>query len=70
MQSAPSKQPSRLMPLSEAAQELGVTVACLRSWIYRRAIAYTKVGRCVRISADTVQKIIARGTIPALEERA
>lgn len=69
MQSAATKQPSRLMPLSEAAKELGVTVACLRSWIYRRSVPYVKVGRAVRISTETIQKIIARGTIPALNER-
>jgi len=64
------KQQTRLMALPQAAQELGVTVACLRSWIYRRAVPYVKIGRSVRISAETVQKIIDRGTIPALEERA
>ena len=70
MQLPAFKQQSKLLPLPQAAEELGVTVACLRSWIYRRAVPYVKVGRSVRISAETVQKIIDRGTIPALEERA
>jgi len=47
---------------------MGVTVACLRSWIYKRKIAYTKIGRAVRISDDTIQRIIDRGTVPAREE--
>jgi excisionase family DNA binding protein len=69
MQSPAPRQQARLMALPQAAQELGVSVACLRSWIYRRAIPYVKIGRSVRISAETVQQVIARGTIPALEER-
>lgn len=69
MQMPAHKQQSRLMPLPQAAQELGVTVACLRSWIYRRAVPYVKIGRAVRISDETIQKIIDRGTMPALEDR-
>jgi excisionase family DNA binding protein len=59
---------SNMMSLAQAAERLGVTVNCLRAWIYRRKIAYVKVGRCVRVSETTVQEIIARGTIPALED--
>lgn len=70
MQMPAYKQQSRLLPLPQAAQELGVTVACLRSWIYRRAVPYVKIGRSVRISAETIQRIIDRGTIPAIEDRA
>ena len=55
----------RLRPVSEAAGRLGVTVACLRSWIYERKIEYVKVGRAVRISDATIEDIIARGTVPA-----
>jgi excisionase family DNA binding protein len=52
-----------------AAERLGVTVKCLRGWIYRRAIPYVKVGRAVRISDETIESIISRGTVPALEQR-
>jgi len=63
-----SKQP-KLKSLPEAAEQLGITVSCLRSWIYRRAVPYVKVGRAVRLSDETIQQIILRGTIPALEGR-
>jgi excisionase family DNA binding protein len=63
-----SKQ-TKLKSLPQVADELGVTVSCLRSWIYRRAVPYVKVGRAVRISDETVQQIILRGTVPASEER-
>lgn len=65
-----SQHKSKLNTLPQAAEQLGVTVGCLRSWIYRRAVPYVKVGRAVRISDETIQRIIDRGTIPALEERA
>ena len=60
---------SKLNSLPEASEQLGVTVNCLRGWIYRRAIPYTKIGRAVRISDETIQRIIDRGTMPALEGR-
>ena len=64
-----SLQKPKLNTLPQAAEQLGVTVKCLRSWIYRRAIPYVKVGRAVRISEETIQRIIDRGTRPALERR-
>lgn len=62
-----SLQKSKLNTLPEAAEQLGVSIKCLRSWIYRRTIPYVKVGRAVRISDETIEKIIDRGTVPALE---
>lgn len=62
-----SLQRSKLNTLPQAAEQLGVSVKCLRSWIYRRTIDYCKVGRAVRISDATIEKIINRGTVPALE---
>lgn len=59
----------RLRSLPTAAEALGVSVKTLRGWIYRRSIPYVKVGRAVRISDETIQRIIDRGTMPALEER-
>jgi excisionase family DNA binding protein len=64
-----SQHKSKLNTLPGAAEQLGVTVNCLRGWIYRRAIPYVKVGRAVRISDETIQRIIDRGTMPALEDR-
>ncbi len=63
-----SLQRSKLNTLPQAAEQLGISVKCLRSWIYRRTIPYVKVGRAVRISDETIEKIINRGTMPALEE--
>lgn len=62
-----SPQRSKLNTLPQAAEQLGVSVKCLRSWIYRRTIPYVKVGRAVRISDETIETIINCGTRPALE---
>ena len=62
-----SPQRPKLNTLPQAAEQLGVSVKCLRSWIYRRAIPYVKVGRAVRISDETIQRVIDKGTMPALE---
>jgi excisionase family DNA binding protein len=59
----------KLVTIPEAAERLGISVKCLRAWVWRRAISYVKVGRGVRISEETINKIIERGTVPALEER-
>ena len=45
----------KLKSLSQAAEELGITVNTLRAWIYRRKIGYTKIGRCVRVSDETIK---------------
>jgi excisionase family DNA binding protein len=59
----------KLRSLPEAADRLGVSVKCLRGWVWRRKIPFVKVGRCVRVSDETIQKIIMQGSVPAIEER-
>lgn len=66
----PVSDKARLLTVPQAAERLGLTVSGLRFWIYRRAIPYVRVGRAVRISEETIQRIIERGTVPALEDRA
>jgi excisionase family DNA binding protein len=57
-----------LRNLPQAAKRLGVSVTCLRRWIFLRTIPYIKIGRAVRISDQTIDEIILRGTRPALVE--
>lgn len=64
-----ARETRNLKSLPQAADELGVTVSTLRAWIYRRKIPYCKIGRCVRVSDETIQRIIENGTIPALQEQ-
>ena len=59
----------RLRSLQEAAERLGLSVKCLRGWVWQRKIEFVKVGRAVRISDQTIEEVINRGTVPALDER-
>jgi excisionase family DNA binding protein len=65
----PAQKLVHLRSLAQAAEELGVSINTLRAWVYRRRIPYIKIGRSVRVSEETIQRIIDRGSIPALEER-
>jgi len=56
----------RLLTISDAASRLGMKPATIRFWIWTRKIDYVKVGRAVRIREDTIDKIVADGTVPAL----
>ncbi len=60
---------ARLRSLTQAAERLGVSVRTVRGWIYRRTIPYVKVGRSVRIADETIDRIIERGTVPALDRQ-
>jgi excisionase family DNA binding protein len=59
----------KLRSLPEAAERLGLSVKCLRGWVWQRKIAFVKVGRAVRISDSTIEQIIVRGTVPTLDGR-
>jgi excisionase family DNA binding protein len=62
---------TKLLTLEQAAERLGLKPVTLRMWASGRKIARVKVGpRAVRIPESEIQKIIERGLIPALPERA
>src|SRR5688500_3147503 len=54
-----------MLNVDETAEALGIKPATVRSWILRRAINFTKIGRAVRISPTEVQRIIKQGAVPA-----
>jgi len=62
------KSQSRLS-ISDAADYLGVKPSTIRQWVWRRQIDVVRIGRCVRIPQEACDRIIERGTVPALEER-
>ena len=53
---------SRLLNVQAVADELGVTVACIRRWIYQRRITTVKIGRLVKVPETEVQRVIQIGT--------
>jgi len=54
------------LDVSGAAEFLGVRPPTIRKWILKRQIPYVKVGRLVRIRQSDLEKLLERGTVPAL----
>ena len=55
--------------IDETANILRVQPKTVRQWIWRRQIDVVRIGRCVRIPQSAIDRMIERGTTPALEER-
>jgi excisionase family DNA binding protein len=61
---------SKLVTLNEAAQQLGVSIAAVRDWRFRRKhLDFVKVGRSVRVLQNSIDNLIERQTVPALKEQ-
>jgi len=48
-----------MLTIVEAAEELGLSVATLRSWTGQRKLAVHRLGRAVRIDRDEIERLIA-----------
>ena len=60
----------RLVTLDEAAKQLGVSIAAVRDWRFRRKhLAFVKVGRAVRVLQTSIEKLIERQTVPPVGEQ-
>jgi excisionase family DNA binding protein len=55
----------RLLTVEEAAERLGTSVRFVRRLVFERRIAYTKLGRHVRIAHRDLDTFIAAGRIEA-----
>ena len=53
----------RLLTVDEAAERLGTSTRFIRRLIAERRIAYTKLGRHVRIAARDLDAFVASGRI-------
>ncbi len=61
----PEETTDRLLTIEQAAEQLGVKPATIRSWILKREkIEVVKVGRLIRIKESTVHNFIDDNTIP------
>jgi excisionase family DNA binding protein len=56
---------SGMLTVEQAARELGLKESTIRAWLLRRKISFVKLGRCVRISREEVNRLIKENTIPA-----
>ena len=56
---------TKLLTVTEFAEALGVTVACIRRWLLERKVAHVKCGRLVRIPREELDRIVQEGYRPA-----
>ncbi len=54
-----------LLSIPEFAAALRVTPACVRRWKILNKVAYTKVGRLVRIPSTEVNRLVTENFVPA-----
>jgi excisionase family DNA binding protein len=59
----------KLLSAAQFADELGVTMACVRRWLLERKIAHVKLGRLVRIPQSELDRLISEGLHPARPAR-
>ena len=62
------QRPERPRTVSEAAEELGLSVHTVRAWIANRKIGYLRLGRAIRIPAAEIRRVINESTVPAVRE--
>ena len=55
--------------VKEFADAVGLSPKTIRQWVWMRRVSYVRVGRVIRFRPETVQEILNRGTVPALERR-
>ncbi len=55
--------------VSQAAEELGLSVHTVRAWVADRRLAHLRLGRAIRIPAAEIRRVILQSTIPAKTER-
>jgi excisionase family DNA binding protein len=52
-----------LLSVEQAAERLGTSVRFVRRLVFERRIAYVKLGRHVRITADDLDTFVAAGRV-------
>jgi len=57
------------LTVREAAAALGLSTHTIRAWLLHRKIASRRIGRCVRIGKDEVDRILSESLVPRAPER-
>ena len=59
----------KLLTINDVAQLTGWKPKTVRMKVWRRELEFVKLGRSVRFREETINQLIERGTVPALEGR-
>jgi excisionase family DNA binding protein len=60
---------SKLLTVEEFADAVGMSPKTIRQWVWMRRVPFLRVGRAIRFRPSTVEEILKRSEVPALEER-
>ena len=60
---------SKLLSVAEFAEAVGLSPKTIRQWVWMRRVPYVRVGRAIRFRRETVEEILRRGEVPALDRR-
>jgi excisionase family DNA binding protein len=58
---------TQLRTVRQTAEELGLAMVTIRTWMAQRKLQYIRLGRSVRIPDAEIRRLIERGTVPSLE---
>jgi excisionase family DNA binding protein len=60
---------SELLTVDEAADALSLSKHTVRAWIAARRLGHVRLGRALRVPVSEVNRVVQRGTVPALALR-
>ena len=53
----------QLLDLKTASMRLGLSESCLRSWVAKKRIRFTRLGRAVRFDERVLEDLVREGTV-------
>lgn len=65
----PRPKTERPRTVDETAEELGLSVYTIRSWIADRRLLHLRLGRAIRIPAEEIRRVLEESTIPVSRKR-
>ena len=57
---------TKFLKVPEAAEQLNMSQKAIWAMIYRREIDVVRIGRSVRIPLSAIDRLVERGTVPAI----
>ena len=66
-----SRPEAEIGPLrvARAAEELGVSIHTVRTWIAQRRIGHVRLGRAIRVPRSEIERLLEVGFVPPLRQK-